>query len=112
MLEEKRGAAAMVGGTYRFFLRGKSSTAVEDDFKVLAGSKAKLRPYDGFLKKFQYQAALDAALEVLPRVIVPCCPPPHPPVPRFHGSNQTCADCCALCFCCSDPGRGADHQLD
>ncbi len=96
-VEEQRHVAAMKGGSYRFFLRGKSSVPVEDDFKVLqstslsllwtpaasrcrysliscvvgffmcqveSGSKAKLKPYEKCLKKFQYQNALTAALEV------------------------------------------------
>jgi hypothetical protein len=33
-------------------------------WQVKAGRKLKLRPYEDFLKKFQYQNALDAALEV------------------------------------------------
>lgn len=69
-LGEQRSLAAMSGGSFRFFMRGKSSHALEDDFQVSSGSKAKLKPYETFLKKFQYQAALDAALETRDPVVV------------------------------------------
>ena len=37
-VEEQRHVAAMKGGSYKFFLRGKSSVAVEEDYKVWMAS--------------------------------------------------------------------------
>ena len=52
------------GGTYKYFIRGQHETAAADDYKVEHIRKQQLRPYDAFLKKFQYHDALNAALEV------------------------------------------------
>ncbi len=50
-------------GTKRYFQRGANTKATEgEDFAVSVDHKAKLKPYDIFLKKFQYHQALDAAL--------------------------------------------------
>ena len=49
-------------GSRRHFLRGLSTKASANDFKVMLRGKAKLQVYDVFLKKFQYQEALDAVL--------------------------------------------------
>jgi U3 small nucleolar RNA-associated protein 15 len=50
------------GGSYRYFLRGQSTTAHAEDVAVETGSKPKLRAYDVALKRFEYGAALDSAL--------------------------------------------------
>jgi U3 small nucleolar RNA-associated protein 15 len=55
--EEKTNIRA---GTY--FIRGKSLSSGPQDFKVLSTRKPKLRPYDIFLRKFQYKKALDMSL--------------------------------------------------
>lgn len=52
------------GGTYKYFVRGQHESATADDYKVEHIRKQHLRPYDMFLKKFQYHDALNAALEV------------------------------------------------
>jgi hypothetical protein len=57
-------AAAPRGGSYKYFVRGKNSKAGADDFRVEVQRKKKLKPYDQFLKRFQYGNALDAALAV------------------------------------------------
>lgn len=54
----------MHGGSYKYFVRGRSSTASHDDFTVRAGHKLRLRDHDMYLKKFQHRKALDAALQV------------------------------------------------
>jgi U3 small nucleolar RNA-associated protein 15 len=60
----KKRAVAMQGGTYRYFLRGKSFSAAAEDFQVESRRKIQLRPYEVYLKKFQYGNALNAGLEV------------------------------------------------
>jgi U3 small nucleolar RNA-associated protein 15 len=52
------------GGTYKYFIRGQDSVASDADYKIEHIRKQRLRPYDVFLKKFQYHDALNAALEV------------------------------------------------
>ena len=52
------------GGSYKYFIRGQQSAPSEEDYKVEHVRKQRLRAYDVFLKKFQYQDALNAALEV------------------------------------------------
>jgi hypothetical protein len=52
------------GGTYKYFVRGQHEAASSDDYKVEHVRKQQLKPYDAFLKKFQYHDALNAALEV------------------------------------------------
>lgn len=61
---EKRQNLAMHGGTYRYFMRGKSTAADASDFKVQVRRKPKLQPYDEHLRKFAHRRALDAALKV------------------------------------------------
>eukprot|EP00124_Ichthyophonus_hoferi_P003221 Ihof_evm3s267 gene=Ihof_evmTU3s267 len=58
------------GGTYKYFVRGKSHKPHADDFTVEAVRKKKLKPYDVFLKKFEYTNALDAALSTKHAVVV------------------------------------------
>ena len=51
------------GGSYRYFLRGQATTASAEDVAVESGgAKQRLRAYDLALKRFEYGAALDAAL--------------------------------------------------
>eukprot|EP00123_Amoebidium_parasiticum_P010908 comp20402_c0_seq1/m.25821 comp20402_c0_seq1/g.25821 ORF comp20402_c0_seq1/g.25821 comp20402_c0_seq1/m.25821 type:complete len:495 (-) comp20402_c0_seq1:402-1886(-) len=57
-------------GTYRYFIRGKSHKPHVDDFTVEPARKKKLKPYDVFLKKFEYGNALDAALATKRPVII------------------------------------------
>ena len=58
-------------GTSQFFARGKNARANEGDFMVESKRKARLREYESLLRKFQYQAALDAALaSKRPQVVV------------------------------------------
>ena len=81
------------GGTYRYFVRGKSykpasvsvcvklnvyvclslcvnalsvcvSLCMQEEYLVNMPKKKRLQPYEKFLKKFKYKSALDAALEV------------------------------------------------
>ncbi|KAK9812594.1 hypothetical protein WJX72_000068 [[Myrmecia] bisecta] len=53
----------LTAATYRYFLRGQNEKAAEGDFKVAARRRARLAPYDQFLRKFHYREALDAALD-------------------------------------------------
>jgi U3 small nucleolar RNA-associated protein 15 len=57
-------AKKLRGGTYKYFVRGQDELPSQDDFKIEHVRKQQLRPYDAFLKKFQYHDALNAALEV------------------------------------------------
>ena len=58
------------GGSYKYFIRGQQSAPSEEDYKVEHVRAARLKPYDVFLKKFQYHDALNAALESRHPVIV------------------------------------------
>lgn len=49
--------------TKKYLNRGIDSIAQINDFKIERIKKQKLKPYDKFLKKFQYKRALDSALE-------------------------------------------------
>ena len=56
-------------GTYRYFVRGKSYRAHDDEVTVVGGGgkgkkKLKLRKFDVFLKRFQYGNALDSVLNI------------------------------------------------
>ena len=61
---EQQQVRALHGGSYRYFMRGKSSAADATDYKVQVQRKPKLQPYDAYLKKFEHSQALDAALAV------------------------------------------------
>jgi U3 small nucleolar RNA-associated protein 15 len=50
------------GGTFQFYARGKGAKPQQDDYQVEKRRKAKLQPYDQFLKEFSYGDALDSAL--------------------------------------------------
>ncbi|XP_064390591.1 U3 small nucleolar RNA-associated protein 15 homolog [Halichondria panicea] len=54
---------ALKGGTYRYFVRGRSYKPTPEEYVVAAPKRKKLQPYDKFLKKFQYKNALDAVLK-------------------------------------------------
>eukprot|EP00898_Chlorokybus_atmophyticus_P008774 jgi/Chlat1/8899/Chrsp92S08207 len=57
-----RPARSMRQGAYRYFMRGATEKAAEDDFKVLKRRKAHLAQHDHLLKAFRYGDALNAAL--------------------------------------------------
>ena len=63
-------APRMLGGTYRYFVRGKSHAVAQSDFKVEERRKPRLRAYDVLLKKFQYRRALDVAFATKQPAIV------------------------------------------
>lgn len=67
---ETRKKAMIRTGTYKYYVRGAQNKAAEDDFTVDAVKKKKLQEYDHFLKKFQYGAALDAALKTRHAVVI------------------------------------------
>mmetsp|Transcript_22774 Transcript_22774/g.37487 ORF Transcript_22774/g.37487 Transcript_22774/m.37487 type:complete len:522 (+) Transcript_22774:136-1701(+) len=50
-------------GSYRYMLRGQSSRPAEDDYTVERQRQLRLKPYDRYLKKFQYQNALDEVIK-------------------------------------------------
>merc|ERR1711991_950622 len=52
----------IVGNTYKYFTRGNSAQATDNDFVVDHRRKAVLQPYDKLLKAFKYKDCLDAAL--------------------------------------------------
>jgi len=56
-------------GSHRWQLRGKNVGASAGDLSVVVKKKAKLRPYDTFLKKFQFQNALNSVLEMKTSVV-------------------------------------------
>ena len=66
MGEESEQATPPKGGTYRFFVRGKTYRPAPDEYVVTQSKKLRLQPYEKFLKTFKYKYALDAALEVGP----------------------------------------------
>lgn len=59
-------------GSYKYFLRGHNRKIPnQDEFKVEQRRRVRLKPYDKMLQKFEYMAALDAALATKqPLVIV------------------------------------------
>lgn len=59
--EEKR--RKILTGTRRFFNRGHNYIPQAEDFSAQVEKKQALRPYDHYLKKFQYGKALDAAMQ-------------------------------------------------
>lgn len=63
MGEESEQATPPKGGTYRFFVRGKTYRPAPDEYVVTQSKKLRLQPYEKFLKTFKYKYALDAALE-------------------------------------------------
>jgi U3 small nucleolar RNA-associated protein 15 len=67
---EKKEAQILRAGSHRYFTRGQSVQACEGDFTVESSRKQRLQPYDRFLKRFQYRAALDAALETGHHLVV------------------------------------------
>jgi hypothetical protein len=67
LVTERKSSRLLRGGTYRFFLRGVStsnaaSTAGGADITVATGRKQVLSRYDALLKAFHHRAALEAAL--------------------------------------------------
>jgi len=61
---------AIRSGSYKYFNRGASAAAADDDYRVPHAHKLKLRPVDKLLKKFRYKEALDAALAGQQPVVV------------------------------------------
>lgn len=66
---EQQASSLIRGGSYKYFLRGQSSTPAVDDWQATSSKKANLKPYEVYLKKFQYTNALNATLEVCSPVI-------------------------------------------
>ena len=56
-------------GSHRWQLRGKNLGASAGDLSVVVKKKAKLRPYDKYLKSFQFQMALNAVLDMKTSVV-------------------------------------------
>ncbi|KJE94791.1 U3 small nucleolar RNA-associated protein 15 [Capsaspora owczarzaki ATCC 30864] len=70
VVRQLKSERAVRGGTYRYFVRGKTHQPSQDDFKVEVRRKRRLKPFEVFLKKFQYQNALDAVLNTGQRPII------------------------------------------
>ena len=66
--QREEGSDSIFGGGWRFFMRGENEETKPQkdqfDFRVEKVRQEKLKPYDQFMRKFQYKKALDAALEV------------------------------------------------
>lgn len=65
IVTEKKSARLLRGGTYRYFMRGQGTVAGVDDVVVArekGDRKRKLASYDKLLRRFEYGAALDAAV--------------------------------------------------
>ena len=60
--EENYLATSMVAGAKR--AKVDTPAVVFEDFRIESVRRQKLMPYDKFLKSFQHQKALDAAIEV------------------------------------------------
>ena len=68
--QEQLQSTQLHAGTYRYFIRGKSSLPQGHDVVISeAKRKPRLRPFEKFLRRFQYKSALDAALAVNVRPI-------------------------------------------
>jgi len=63
IVQQRNKQDQLKGGAYRYFLRGKNSQASKEDFRVGQTRRAKLKTYEKWLRKFQYQAALDICLQ-------------------------------------------------
>ncbi|OMH85767.1 U3 small nucleolar RNA-associated protein 15-like protein [Zancudomyces culisetae] len=50
-------------GTYQYFIRGTTNKGEKTDIKATTAKKQKLKPYDKYLKAFQYGKALDEAFK-------------------------------------------------
>jgi len=61
------------GSAYAYYIRGRKHQPVHGDFVILHKKKPKLSKAELFLKKFQYQNALDA---ILTQVLLSLSPPP------------------------------------
>jgi U3 small nucleolar RNA-associated protein 15 len=69
-LIEKKEAAVLRSGSYRYFLRGRGAVAsVGLDDAITVDKKPKLKPYDKFLKAFNHSAALKSALSTNSAII-------------------------------------------
>ncbi|KAI7863330.1 WD40-repeat-containing domain protein [Spinellus fusiger] len=64
---KKKQESYIRGGTYKYFMRGQSNQAAQDDFAVEQVRRNKLTKYDTHLKKFQYGNALDEVLRISTR---------------------------------------------
>ncbi|CAG9465283.1 unnamed protein product [Pedinophyceae sp. YPF-701] len=61
--ERPGGAQRLTAGNFRFFIRGQSEKAGEDDFRVAAQRRARLSSFDRLLRRFRHREALTAALQ-------------------------------------------------
>jgi WD40 repeat protein len=69
-LIEKKEAAVLRSGSYRYFLRGRGSEAsVGLDDAITVDKKPRLKPYDKLLKSFNHSGALKSALSTNSAVI-------------------------------------------
>ena len=69
-LIEKKEAAVLRSGSYRYFLRGRGAEATAGlDDAVTVDKKPRLKPYDKLLKAFNHSAALKSALSTNSAVI-------------------------------------------
>ncbi|CAK0783260.1 hypothetical protein CVIRNUC_006459 [Coccomyxa viridis] len=53
----------LTAANYRYFMRGGNEKAAPGDVRVQPPDQKKLAPYDQMLRRFEYRAALDAALK-------------------------------------------------
>jgi U3 small nucleolar RNA-associated protein 15 len=56
--------------SWKYFVRGRDDGPSDSDFVVETSRKQKLKPYNKYLRKFQYRKALDAALELNQPVVI------------------------------------------
>jgi len=56
--------------SWKYFVRGRDDKPDDNDFVVETSRKQKLKPYDKFLRKFQYRKALDACLSTNQPVVI------------------------------------------
>ncbi|KAJ3299413.1 snoRNA-binding rRNA-processing protein [Borealophlyctis nickersoniae] len=62
LIAQQQAKAQLRRGTYKYFIRGQNVGPSKDDIRIESRRKARLQPYDKFLKSFQYANALDAAI--------------------------------------------------
>jgi U3 small nucleolar RNA-associated protein 15 len=70
MHELQARSAIIRGGTYKYFIRGKSAKPSPNDFTVATTRHKRIAPYDRALRKFDYSKALNEALDTRSPIIV------------------------------------------
>ncbi|MCO5591550.1 hypothetical protein L7F22_045536 [Adiantum nelumboides] len=68
--EEPKFETVLRPSNYRYFLRGRSEKATEEDFYVARQQRLRLAEHDRYLRKFQYKDALVSSLKTFDPTVV------------------------------------------